>query len=47
MGYSLWVWTFSDKGIYPEIVEYIDNEIADELDEIDYYTDLIAKENAN
>ena len=40
---------FSSKGIYPEeIVEYIDNEVADELlDEIDYYTDLIAKENAN
>ena len=40
---------FSDKGLYPEeIVEYIDNELADELlDEIDYYTDLIAKENAN
>ena len=38
---------FSDKNIYPEeIVEYIDNELADELlDEIDYYTDLIANTN--
>ena len=38
---------FSDKGLHPEeIVEYIDNELADELlDEIDYYTDLIANTN--
>tara|TARA_Y100000004_G_C8666367_1_gene307397 strand:- start:43 stop:507 length:465 start_codon:yes stop_codon:yes gene_type:complete len=38
---------FADKNIYPEeIVEYIDNEIADELlDEIDYYTDKIANTN--